>query len=780
MKNLRAANFNIFIISAVVICFEIISTRISSVIFVQNYAFMILSFAILGLGGGGIFAYYKIKIDKNGNDKLSASVVKFLILTAVSLIVFITIIIVLEVTNPFFYFFLLFLPFFFAGIVYSQLFKNFSDNSFKLYASDLIGAAIGSALSLGIFALFTAPNAVLFLSVIIFASALFFIRPLINKNKFIGISSALILSAVLLVIYGQKDFLGRVPIGNYPEKDFYHVYDNVNVESKIIESRWGINGRSDLVEYSHQDVVKQLFIDGSAGSQMYRFNGDVKNPDELLENLLIRHSTSIPFLFLRESEKNNMLIIGPGGGKEVVTGLINGVQRITGVEVNPDFVDIVKKYSDYNGGIYTNFPNVNIEIAEGRHFIKQSEQKYDIILMALPSTEQLQSIDNFASNENFLLTVEAIKDYLKILTTEGRLIFTVHNRWELVRLLVTTMYAFKEVGVNNSEALNHFIVLGEEYAPTVIIKKNKFSEGEISYLKGFIKTIPPDLPRVTYLPYSWNEIDNSVENRLLKTINANQTSIEDYIKNDPYDISPVRDDSPYFYKVNRGVPDDYFKLLIGVVALGVLFIAVPISKIKKAQKKNKNEIKIITAPLLVFISIGLGFMILEVSLFQKLILYLGSPTVSLSILLGSLLIGMGTGSFFGGKIYEDNLKKRLKIISVLIVAAGIILFLIAPLLLNQLLAYSRVLRSLVSFLILLPFGFLLGIPFPTCLKILKHHEMEKYIPWMYGVNGIMSVLGSILAVVFSMLVGFTAAFFIGLLFYLAVFFITNSSSAKQF
>jgi hypothetical protein len=740
---------------------------------------MILSLAILGLGGGGIFSYYKIKIDKIDEAKLSASVVKFLILTAVSLVIFIAVIIVVDVTNPFLYFFLLVLPFFFAGVVYSQLFKNFAENGFKLYASDLAGAAIGSALSLGVFKLFNAPNSVLFLSVIIFASALIFIRPSITKNKFIGFAFVLVLSAALLVVFGEKDFLGRVPIGNYPEKDFYHVYENVNVESKIIESRWGINGRSDLVEYSHQDVVKQLFIDGSAGSQMYRFSGDVKNPGDLLENLLIHHSTSIPFLFLRESEKNSMLIIGPGGGKEVVTGLINGVQRITGVEVNPDFVDIVKKYGGYNGGIYTNFPNVNIEIAEGRHFIKQSRQKYDIILMALPSTEQLQSIDNFASNENFLLTVEAIKDYLKILTTEGRLIFTVHNRWELVRLLVTTMYAFKEMGVSNSEALNHFIVLGEEYAPTIVIKKNKFSEGEISYLKGFIKTIPPDLPSVTYLPYSWNEIDNSIENRLLKTINANQSSLEDYIKNDPYDISPVRDDSPYFYKVNRGVPDDYFKLMIGVVALSIIFIAVPVSKIKKAQKKNKNDMKILAAPLFVFVSIGLGFMMLEVSLFQKLILYLGSPTVSLSILLGSLLIGMGMGSFFGGKIYADNLKKRLMIISILIIVAGIILFLIAPILLNQLLSYSRVLRSLVSFLILLPFGFLLGVPFPTCLKILKNHEMEKYIPWMYGVNGIMSVLGSILAVVFSMLVGFTAAFFIGLFFYLAVFLIINSSSAKQ-
>ena len=83
-------------------------------------------------------------------------------------------------------------------------------------------------------------------------------------------------------------------------------------------------------------------------------------------------------------------------------------------------------------------------------------------------------------------------------------------------------------------------------------------------------------------------------------------------------------------------------------------------------------------PLFIFILIGIGFMILEISLFQKFILYLGSPAIALSILLGSLLVGMGTGSLFGDKIYTQDVVKRLKSISGLIVITGVLLFVFFP------------------------------------------------------------------------------------------------------
>lgn len=767
MNSSKIVNANILILSAIVICFEIISTRISSVVFVQNYAFIILSFAILGLSIGSVFAFYKFSGNKENN--LFHTVFYYQTLAAVSLSVFVIALIIFNITNPFIYFFLLFLPFFFSGVVYSQLFKYYAAQGFNLYAFDLIGAAFGSVISLLIFKLFNAQNAVLLLSVLLFCSALCLVIRW-SKIKIAAAVSILFIAIVLLTFYGKNDFLGSVPIGNYPEKDFYYVYEDVNIEPQIIESRWSINGRADLVQYNNQDIVKHLFIDGAAGSQMYRFNGNIDNHDKLLNKLLLEYTNSIPFIFLQENEKNNMLVIGPGGGKEILTGLLGEVKEITGVEVNPDFVDIVRKYKDYNGGIYTDFPNVKIVTAEGRHFVKQSNEKWDIILMSLPSTKQLQSIDNFASNENYLLTTEALKDYLKLLSPVGQLIFTVHNRWELVRLIVTSMYAFSDLGISNINALSHIIVIGADYAPTIVIKKNMFTADDIKRIEGITKTLPKYFPPVTYLPYNWGNIDNSIENILFKDINNNQISLVDCIAKNKSDISPVKDDSPYFYKVERGIPGDYLILFLSIALLSLIIIFVPIIKIKNTKKNNKNRQNLFI-PLIVFICCGFGFMILEVSLFQKLILYLGSPTVSLSVLLASILVGMGIGSYFGGKIYTGDPQKRLVIISFSILFIGALLFLSYQPMLNELMKYSQNYCSVVCFVLIMPFGFLLGIPFPTGLQILKQYNMDKYIPWMYGVNGILSVLGSIMAVILSMTFGFNITFLTGLAIYFILFII---------
>jgi len=769
MNYKKLAYLNLFLVSATVICFEIISTRISSVIFVNNYAFIILSLAILGLGMGGVFSYFRFSLSQI--PRVVRTIARFISIAGISLLVFIISVVGFSITNPFIYFLLLFLPFFFAGVVYALIFKIFADVSFKLYASDLIGAAVGSGLALLIFNIFNAPNAVLFLSLIMFLSAAIFSREFFKKKTAIGVYTLIFLGMIILGCFGHKEFLGEVPIGKFPEKDFHYVYPNLTpFDYKIVDSRWSLYGRSDLVEYRQQDMVKQLFIDGAAGSPMYRFNGNPQNPDALLLNLLVTQTTTIPFMFFQGYERDNMLVIGPGGGKEVLIGLLSGIGQITGVEVNPDFVDIVEDQSFFNGGLYTGFPNVRILVKEGRHFIKRTDQKYDLIVMALPSTEQLQNIDHLAASENYLLTVEAIQDYLKILTPEGSLIFTVHNRWELIRLIVTTLYALDNIGISNQEALNHFIILAEDYAPTIVIKKNAYRTDDIAVINNVIEQLPPELPAVTYLPYHWNQINNTIENQLLRNIRDNRISLRQYIEQDKYDISPVYDDSPYFYKISRGIQRDYLWLLIGVALFSIILITVPLIKIKKSVSENGMQPLIF--PLKIFILIGIGFMIIEVTLFQKLILYLGSPTISLSVLLSSLLVGMGIGSYFGKRIQPENPPKRLKIVSLAVVMIGIFTILFGPYLLNKLLMYSQVLRSIMCFVLLLPCGFFLGIPFPSALELLKQANLEKYIPWMYGVNGSMSVLGSVLAVILSMACGYTWTFYIGLSFYLVVFLTT--------
>jgi hypothetical protein len=158
---------------------------------------------------------------------------------------------------------------FFAGIVYAQIFKIYAEYSFKLYASDLAGDAVGSFASLGSFSLFGASNSILILAVIILGLSASFMSGWISKKKIIVFSLILSLSFIALLVNGKTEFLGRVPIGNFIEKYFYHVYPNLNFQSQIIDSCWSMYDRSDLVQYSHQDEVKQLFKDiflGCTGS----------------------------------------------------------------------------------------------------------------------------------------------------------------------------------------------------------------------------------------------------------------------------------------------------------------------------------------------------------------------------------------------------------------------------------------------------------------------------------------------------------------------------------
>ncbi|MBN2009384.1 hypothetical protein JW960_08560 [candidate division KSB1 bacterium] len=767
----RIVYFYLSIVSASVVCFEIVATRISSVIFVNNYAFIILSLAILGLGCGGIFAFYMFKTELSDDKAHVIPIVLFLL--GLSLIVFILAVTNLAwITKPFVYFMFLFLPFFFAGIFYARLFKIYATHSFSIYAADLVGAAAGSLAALGALALLGGTNAVLFLALIVFGCGVIFMPEMQKRNVLIPVYLCLLLIMAFLLINGQNGVVGKVPIGKFPEKDFYYVYPDAVNKSHITDSRWSIFGRADLVAYSHQDVVRQLFIDGAAGSPMLRFGGNTRHISPLLYNILIRYSNTIPLLFLQQHEKNTMLVIGPGGGKEVLTGLLNGVDEIVGVEINPDFVNIVKDQRDFDGGIYSDFPNINIYTMEGRHYVKQTESAFDLIIMALPSTEQLQNIENFASSENYLLTVEAIQDYLNILTPEGRLVFTVHNRWELLRLMVTTMNALAKSGISNQEAMNHFLILESDYAPTIVIKKNAFTRDEITHAREIIQKLPQDYPAITYLPYHWEEIDKTtLVNNFINVIQSKRVSLQDYVNNDRFNIAPCRDDSPYFYKVKKGIPDEITTLFYIVIAVNLVLVALPLILIKH---KSRN----IMLPLNFFSCIGLGFMIIEVSIFQKLVLYLGSPTISLSVLLSSLLVSMGVGSFYGNKIQAENPWKRIRLMSVLVVICGTLFFFISQLILSHLLHLDLFIRITITIALIFPFGFLLGVFFPTGIYILKSAKMDNYIPWMYGINGTMSVLGSILAVIFSMMSGFTVAFFIGIACYMLILLSTFQSIIK--
>lgn len=764
----------IFIISAASLSFEIIITRISSIVLTFNYAFILVSLAILGLGCGGIFAFYKLRTQET---KILNNIYNILSLYGSLFALSVTFFIILVTSLSFFiyiipFFVISFIPFFFTGFLLAIIFRAIPQESFKIYAFDLLGASTGVIFVILTLKKFGGVNIVLFISILgLIASFLFLKRGNIRRGSlkiFVTVVGVALFSIALLVTNISFGFLGEIPTRNDPLKELSSTLNNYN--SEIVDSRWSTFGRVDLVKFLDDDKKMYLFIDGGAGTEMDKSDGNIENTYDNMEFLGDHFTGAFPFLLLKENEKNNMLIIGPGGGREVLLGLANKVGNITAVEVNKDFVDIVNDYRDYNGGIYTDFKNVDVIVKEGRDFIRNTKDKFDIIMLTVPVTKTSRSIEGYALTENYLFTVESIKDYFSHLTQQGRMIVVLHDSAETMRFVTTSLEALGRLGLDNKAAMERIYVVGAEMKPLVVLKKNPFTIEESNKIHDSMHDLGLDTTQ-TYIPHIEQQIHDMKHedgttmshymfNNSLVDLSKGKINTKDLVKSVYFNIKPVTDDRPFFFDSQPGIPNNLVSLLLFAILVNLCVIIPPI----KTRKAQKNFTKI----MLLFLFLGAGFMMIEISFFQKLTFYLGSPTISLAIILTSLLAGMGIGSFVSRKIYDGQNIKKLVLFGFLIFIIATGLFFTIPFIMNSFGQISILNKSIITSLLLIPLGFILGIPFPTGISLTKEMGLENSVPWLYSINGTMSVLGSVLALTIATTLGFTASLILGTLCYLAI------------
>ncbi|MBK7259585.1 MAG: hypothetical protein IPI01_17645 [Ignavibacteriae bacterium] len=749
------------LLSMAILSLEVIATRIASVIFVSDQAYIILSVGILGLGAGGFVAHAR---ERKGNAAGGLRPWHLFLLLGISLTLFAVAVTTPAVTSPALFLPLLLTPFVIAGYLSARLYRGASGWGSFAYASDLGGAVIGALASLWIINTFGGVNAVLCITLVAWGGT--GIALVFDGRKVAGgLTAVLILSAFAgLFSLGQKRILGEVPIGVAPEKDFYTVYDDPGARPRIIDSRWSVFGRADLVAYGHQDMVMQLFVDGAAGSQVYRFNGDLRQTNPFLHELLLHHTNAIPFLCLPDSAKRRMLVIGPGGGKDVLLGLLGGAGSIRAVEVNPDFVAMVRDHRSYTGGIYSEFANVSVVVDEGRRHVQRMRDTMDLIVMALPSTAQVQGIEAYATNENFLLTREAFKEYARVLSPWGAIVLTVHNPWELSRVLVTAVSMFQDAGVPPAEIPHHFALLESEYAPTIVIGKKAFSTEESVRWRDVCARLRADFPRVTYLPHGVLGENQSPMNGFLHVIAQSPIALQAAVDRHAVQIAPCTDDSPYFYNRFRSGPRELHWLLV-LVGLWCLVVAL-VALLRRRPATHQQTTHAGALPEWIALCAGAGFMIVEVSLLQKLVLWVGTPTTSLAVLLAILLTGAGVGSLISGA-----LASRIRPVGVLLIALiaivvlGVCLIVASPHVLSLVADGSDGSRLGAVAVLLLPLAVVLGIPFPVALGILAGAGRERAIPRLYALSCSFGVLGSVLAILVSVVWGFTVAILVGLAAY---------------
>jgi len=763
----------IFLIALSGLVLEVSITRIFSAAIWYHFAFVAVSVALVGLGASGLFVQYHVmKLKGKWAENLT-------ILSAWGITIFIpiTLFVMHVFASQVMYlplFMILFsVPFFLVGIIISAAFNAFASVAGRLYAADLIGASAGALLVVLFLVLTGGEGATLIVGLIAAIGATIFSRIAKNTKKIV-VSLMFVAFAMSLIFLNYATQIFAIPTDPTAQKDL-PIYLREHPGSKIVKTEWNSFSRIDVVEggTGGEGLVAKVFIDGGAGTNIISWDGKIESRQEL--------SNWMQYLPFKMMQEPKVLVIGSGGGRDVVASLVSGSKDVTSVEINPIIYETVKSYGDSAGNVYSH-EFVRSYVDEGRSFITRSSDKYDIIYVPFVDTWASVSSGGLSVSENFLYTLEGFQQYYDHLTDRGKIV-TVRWLIDAPRFVSTYAKLLEQNGIPQDQLYRHLImVTSDSYTQdpsvtTVIFSKAPFTDDEIRFLSQSFSQYdykPILLPgQVMREPYS-----------ALLNGEINLDQFYDMFKTKVY---PVTDDNPYFLSFEKPLPNAVEILLYGSIGIVAVFLLVPFSWTKRGKgitggeagqteiNSEKSELRIATM-IPYFAALGVGFILIELALLQKLILLMGNPTMTFALLLFTLLLSSGSGSLLSSRIAKNNMKNLVFVIGG-IAGIGLLYVFFLPSIIYSTIAEPLEVKAAVSIAILAPIGFLMGMPLPTGMRLLKVHRPD-YIPWMWAINGAFSVLGAVLAIALGIMYGSSLAMVLGILVYLIALGISFASKKK--
>ena len=749
---------------------ELSLTRLFSVVLFYHFAFLAISIALLGLGAGGVFAY----LLKNCLRKFGTRVLATGLCAANSVVVVAVLEIVLHVPvaldvtgKNFLRLTILYLtaaiPFFLTGLLFSLVFARETNHIPRLYGADLCGGALACLAVVPLLNWLGGPNTILMSAIALAAAAALWAETGAARRN-----AALL--ALVLVVLTAANYSGRLIDVVYAKGRFR---DPAWVEF----ARWNALSR---VEVDRQGQAKAIVIDADAST--YIMNAEVARWHETAwEDALMSAPPALANVLRPHGE---FAIIGPGGGVDVLRAVANGSPSVTGIEINPIIASTIMQgqYADYSQHLYER-PDVHIHVSDGRSFLRSTSQHFDVVQMTLVDTWASTAAGAFALSENNLYTVEAFREYFDHLNPDGMIAVT---RWEFrqpreaLRVVAVAMEALHRLGI--ADPSRNFIVasegaLDEDGIPVVVLaKKTAFTAAEeaavAAHLKRYSKL------NALYLP------SQTGQNPFSALIASNDPNA--FARSYAYNVAPVSDNAPFFFftlkagqlpgelglhhgidwKVNLGVLVLLLVLVISLLAV-LAFLILPLLL---AGGKRRHS----AFPLVYFVAVGLGYILVEIAFIQRFVLFLGHPTYALTVVIFLLMLSSGAGSLFSRLWLARAEMVWIPLLLVIVTLLADVFFL--PSRLAALVGMGFQYRLLVSGVLLIPLGFVMGMPFPTGLRALatsrgsessaNQPAADNGVEWAWSMNAAASVLGSVLAMVIAIQFGLTVTLACGAAAYL--------------
>ena len=787
--------FALLLLSAAVLAYQIALMRAFSISLWHHFAYMVISIALLGFGASGTF----LALWRRREQQTAAAFAAFAALFALSLPVCFAVAQRIPF-NPFLllweprqllglslYYLVLFVPFFLAATAIGLLLLERARQAPRVYFFNLLGSGLGSLLGVIFLFLVPAERSVLLIYVLAAGAALLVIDALPRLRR-----AAVVLS--LVAAFYAFHFGGFLTIQPSQYKGLSAALNLPGAE--ILAQRSSPLGRVDILRspaFRHAPGLSLVspalpppqlgvFIDAeSAGA--YTAFGDRREALEFLDWT----SAAAPFHLLPAPQDTRVLVLGAGGGGDVLLALYHSAARVEGVELNPHLIALARReFAGFTGHLFHR-PQVGVHSGEARSFLERaargSPAQFDLIQISLLDSLAASAAGVHALNENYLYTVEALDRATGLLSPNGTLAIT---RWltmpprDTLKLFLTAVTALEARGVPKPR--DHLALVRSWATATLLVKRSPFTPDEIASLKRFCDERLFDLD---YFPgirpedaNRFNRLDRSYYFEAARDILAGSDRRAALLRDYPFNLAPATDDRPFFQHFFRwrtlpllleaygrqGLPFlewGYLVLvatLLQAVVFSVVLILLPLLFRRREPDASPAAAPSRALVLIYFFGIGLGYLFLEIVLIQKFTFFLGHPLYAVVVVLAGVLVFSGVGSLLAGRLQQRGSALASPARACAGVAAlGLLLAFLLPLLLPPLLGLPVAARIALSLLLLAPQALLMGMPFPLAWQQLESAR-PALLPWAWGINGCASVVAAVLATLLAMSFGFRVVF----------------------
>ncbi|HOV86937.1 MAG TPA: SAM-dependent methyltransferase [Syntrophobacteraceae bacterium] len=799
-----AVGLSVFCLSAASLAYELLLMRLLSIAQWNHFAFMIISLALLGYGASGTFLVLcRRRIARRYAQSFVANAVLFSVSVQVCFSLARTIPLnpleILWDSGQWVFLFetylLLSFPFFFAANGIGLTLTRFAGQVHRIYLFDLTGAGLGAGGVLLLLFYRTPLEALKIVSALGFLSAVLAAssqRKELRHSRSVGV---LLLAGGLFLAGSWAAGPGQVRISEYkglsrslrvPDARILREATSplgwlAVVESPRIPFRYAPGSSLNCTREPPPQLG--IFIDGDSMTPVTRFdgNGETVSYLDCLPSVL-------PYFLLDRPE---VLVLGAGGGGEVLSALVYGAKSVDAVELDPNLVRLVRDpYGAFAGGIYSH-PFVRVHIGDARGYLARSPRRYDLIHAALPDLSGAGASSAGGLSETYLLTVEAMGEYLEHLRPGGLLVLT---RWlripprETLKLVATVIAAMERSGIRDPQ--NRLALVRSWNTATLLVKNGSFSREDLQRIETFCEERSFDVDYVPGIRSGKGDRFNLLEEPYLVegTLALLGRDRDDFIERYKFSVAPATDDRPYFFHFFRWKSLPEFLSLSQKGGLPLLEWAYPLLILTLVQAATAAFLLVLLpvfftgtsamAPRgrmrtgIYFSCLGLAFLFVEIALIRKFTLFLHHPLYSATVVLSGMLVFAGLGSGVSERA-ATRIEKSLgpgsrgkvaAVVIFLIVSAALAELFFMPGVFRYFAGSSDFAKMAISLGVLAPLAFLMGMPFPLGLALLREQTPER-IPWAWGVNGCSSVVSAVLAAVLAIHAGFNGVMLAALLLY---------------